>query len=204
MDPDAPHAGPGGQLGQRHQVAVVGVDTAGADEADEMEGPSPVGRPLAGRDQRGSREERPVRDGRVDARQVLEDRAPGAEVQVADFRVPHLTDRQTDIALRGAELRVRPAREQPAPSGHRRRRDRVGGRVVPDPEPVEDDQDDRARATGRGDRHAAARRARAVIPARATMPAISSGLSEAPPTRAPSIAGSARNSPIFAEVTLPP
>jgi hypothetical protein len=29
-------------------------------------------------------------------------------------------------------------------------------------------------------------------------------LSEAPPTRAPSIDGSPRNSPMFAEVTLPP
>ena len=47
-------------------------------------------------------------------------------------------------------------------------------------------------------------RAAAVIPARATMPAISSGLSEAPPMSAPSTPGSARNSPMFAEVTLPP
>jgi len=42
------------------------------------------------------------------------------------------------------------------------------------------------------------------MPARATMPAISSGLSDAPPTKAPSMAGSARNSPMFADVTLPP
>ena len=42
------------------------------------------------------------------------------------------------------------------------------------------------------------------MPARATMPAISSGLSEAPPTSAPSIDGSARNSPMLADVTLPP
>ena len=41
-------------------------------------------------------------------------------------------------------------------------------------------------------------RARAVMPARATIPAISSGLSEAPPTSAPSIDGSARNSSMFA------
>ena len=53
-------------------------------------------------------------------------------------------------------------------------------------------------------RHAAAPRAAAVRPARATIPAISSGLSEAPPTSAPSMAGSARNSAMLAEVTLPP
>ena len=45
---------------------------------------------------------------------------------------------------------------------------------------------------------AAARRAAAVRAARATIPAISSGLSDAPPTSAPSMPGSARNSPMFA------
>ena len=41
--------------------------------------------------------------------------------------------------------RVRPAREEAAPGRHRGRGDRVGGRVVADPEPVEDDEDDRPR-----------------------------------------------------------
>ena len=98
------------------------------------------------------------------------------------------------------------SRQQAAPGRHPRGRDRVGRRVAADPEPVEDDEDDRTRPVRRRRRRVTRRapRAAAVRPARATMPAISSGLSEAPPTSAPSIAGSARNSPMLAEVTLPP
>ena len=51
---------------------------------------------------------------------------------------------------------------------------------------------------------AAPARALAVSPARATIPAISSTFRLAPPTRAPSMPGSARNSPMAALVTLPP
>ncbi len=157
---------------------------------------------------------RPVGDRGIDARQVLEDRTPGPEVQVPDLRVAHLAGRQADRLLRGPERRVRPVAQERSPGRHRRGGDRVGRRVVTDPEAVEDDQDDRSRSgrrptgiggrSGRAGPHPAWRRAAAVRPARATMPAISSGLSEAPPTSAPSIAGSARNSPMLAEVTLPP
>ena len=82
----------------------------------------------------------------------------------------------------------------------------------PDAEAVEDDEDDRVAAGRRsggparpspGGR-ATARGRGAVEPARATMPAISSTFRLAPPTSAPSMAGSARNSPIAALVTLPP
>ena len=97
---------------------------------------------------------------------------------------------------------------RPRQTGIARGRDRVVGRDRADAEPVDDDEHDRARparpavtrpVTSRG-----SRRGRAVTPARPTIPAISSGLSDAPPTSAPSIAGSARNSPMFAAVTLPP
>ncbi len=96
---------------------------------------------------------------------------------------------------------MRPVAQQP-PGRHRGGRDRVGRGVIADPELVEDDEDDRARScrsvTRR--RHGPRRSDRSG----AMMPAISSGLSDAPPTSAPSIDGSARNSPMFAEVTLPP
>ena len=72
--------------------------------------------------------------------------------------------------------------------------------VGPEAEAVDDDEDDRSRATHAG----VPARAEAVSPARATMPAISSGLREAPPTRAPSISGSAKNSSMLEDVTLPP
>ena len=75
----------------------------------------------------------------------------------------------------------------------------------PDTEAVEDDEHDGSRPVrARHPAVVAASRASAVTAARATIPAISSGLSEAPPTSAPSIEGSARNSAMFAAVTLPP
>src|SRR6185369_3957223 len=134
-----------------------------------------------------------------------------AEVEMADLRVAHLPGRQPDRVLRRPEASVRPAIQHRPPVRHRRARDRVVGGIRADPEAVEDDEDDRAgpilsRAcrAGRHPTGVSASRAFAVSAARATIPAISSGLSEAPPTSAPSIAGSARNSPIAPEVTLPP
>src|SRR5687767_7214584 len=115
---------------------------------------------------------------------------------------------------------MRPTREQRAPRGHRRCGNGVTRAAVTDAEPVEDDEDDRSgsgsgsgwsgSAPGRAGRvrHLPAQparpRARAVMPARATIPAISSGLSEAPPTSAPSMDGSAKKVSMFVDVTLPP
>ena len=81
----------------------------------------------------------------------------------------------------------------------------------PDAEAVDDEQHDRARSAGPAApmirvtaRPPRGPRAAAVSAARATMPAISSTFRLAPPTSAPSMAGSARNSPMAALVTLPP
>src|SRR5436190_14781996 len=104
---------------------------------------------------------------------------------------------------------MRPVAPERPPHRHPSGRDRIRCGIAPEAEPVEDHQDDGARAPfGRSDRARALRhaavRAAAVSPARATIPAISSGLSDAPPTSAPSIEGSARNSAMFDDVTLPP
>ena len=104
----------------------------------------------AGREERRALEERAVGDGGVDPRQVLQDRPAGAEVQVADLGVAHLPRRQTDGVLGGSQRGVRPAREQAAPVRHRGGGDRVGGRVAADPEPIEDDEDDRVGDDSRG------------------------------------------------------
>ncbi len=205
VDADRGHTLSRGQLGERDEVPVVGVDAARADEADQVEPPVGPGRARAGLEERRALEERAVGDGGVDARQVLQHGPPGAEVQVAHLRVAHLAGGQPDGVFRGAERGMGPVAPQRAPGRHVRGGDGVRRGIPPDPEPVEDDQDDGAR-TRRGRlllRHAAARAA-AVSPARATIPAISSGFSDAPPTRAPSIEGSARNSAMFADVTLPP
>ena len=162
----------------------------------------------------GLTEERAIRDGGVDAWQVLEDRAARADVEVAHLAVAHLPLGQPDgrtgcVEQASAATSARSCRH----ARHRRRRDGIHRR-------------DRGRrrshrrprsTTGRGRppateapmrvltrRSSARRRACAVTAARATMPAISSTLRLAPPTSAPSMAGSARNSPAEALVTLPP
>ena len=124
--------------------------------------------------------------------------------------LPIWPGRQPDGLARGLEPRVRPAREQArARPASRAAAMASAARVGADPEAVDDDQHDRPRpAVRRHSRRASGgRRGRAragVRPARATIAAISSGLSEAPPTSAPSIAGSAMNSSMFDDVTLPP
>ena len=150
-----------GERREGDQVPVVGVDAARADEADHVERAAALERASARREERRPRVERPVGDGGIDARQVLEHRPAGPEVEVADLRVAHLAGRQPDRLLRCLERGVRPARQQAAPDRHRRGGDRVAGRVVPDPEPVEDDQDD---GSGSPVGHPASPRAPAVMP----------------------------------------
>ena len=145
MDADPRDGLASGQGDQGDQVAVVRVDAPGADEADDVERSRLPG-PAAGGQQGGTRIETPVRDRRVDPRQILEDRATGTEVQVADLGVAHLPGRQPDGVLRRAQDRVRPAGQEAAPHRHRRGGDGVRGGIPADPEFVEDDQDDRARA----------------------------------------------------------
>ena len=80
-------------------MPVVGVDAARPDQADEMEPAIGPDARAAGVEQRWPLEEGAVRDRRIDPRQVLEDRTPGAEVQVPDLRVAHLPGRQPDRVL---------------------------------------------------------------------------------------------------------
>ena len=150
-----------------------------------------------------AREERAVRDGGVDARQVLEDRPAGAEVQVADLAVAHLARPAARRRPGGLQHGVRPL----APAGARQVGIRAAaiasrGGIVPDAEAVEDDQDDRSRPAhappGRPRRSPSRGAARppAVSPARATMPAISSTFRRRHRRARRRSSGSARNSPM--------
>ena len=207
LDPHVPDALTGSERHERDEMAIVGMDATGTDQADDVEPPVVACGPPAGFEERGALGEAAIRDRGVDPREILQDGFPRTEVEVTDLRVAHLSGRQADRALGCTQDRVRPALEEPAPDWHVGRADRVDRRVMPDAEPVEHDEDDRPRTgsvLGGQRAHCAAPRARAVIPARATIPAISSGLSDAPPTSAPSMAGSEKNSSMFAEVTLPP
>ena len=189
-----------------YQVAIVGVNAARTDQADEMQPPVRPGCPKAGVNEGRTHRKAAVRDRGIDPGQVLEDRATGPEVEVTDLGIAHLPGRQSDGVLGCPERGVRPVAQETTPDGHVGGGDGVGGRVATDPEPVEHDQDDGSWPGNSAmlRRHPVEPRAAAVTPARATIPAISSGLSNAPPTRAPSIDGSAMNSSIAADVTLPP
>ena len=190
-------------------MPVVGVDAARPDQADQVE---PATGPRGPRRRRrrgpaGSKNEPSAIAASIRGRSWRTGR-PAPEVQVPDLRVAHLAGRQADGLLGGPErwraATARAGRARSA-SGPRRWRRRAGR--CPMPEPVEDHEDDRrgrvAVARGRVRPSpvgvAVGARAAAVSPARATIPAISSGLSEAPPTRAPSIEGSARNSAMLAD-----
>ncbi len=74
-----------GQVGQRHEMAIVGVDAARSDEADHAQDAPRLARSGTGREEGGTFEERAVGDGRIDPRQVLEDRATRAEVEMSDL-----------------------------------------------------------------------------------------------------------------------
>ena len=114
MDAHGRDAEPRGELHERDEVAVVGVDAAGADQPDGVQ-PARLLRTLAGREERRPGEERAVGDRGVDPRQVLEDRAARAEVEVADLGVAHLPLGQPHGVLGRAQDRVR-ARRRPAPA----------------------------------------------------------------------------------------
>ena len=144
VDADALHTLAGGQLGHADQMAVVGVDAAGPDQADQVEGVAGLLRPSAQLEQNGPGEEATGRDGLVDPRQVLQDRLAGAEVEMADLGVAHLALGQADETFGRLQGAVRPALQEGVPVRHAGLCDGVDGRVVADAEAVEDDQDDRA------------------------------------------------------------
>ena len=120
---------------------------------------------------------------------------------MADLAVAHLAGWQSDRLARGLQAAVGPGVDERTPGGHPGCGDGVCLRPAAEAEAVEHEEDDR---TGAPLGHEAARRAWAVRAARATMPAISSTLRLAPPTRAPSNSGSAMNASMVALVTLPP
>ena len=88
----------------------------------------------------------------VDARQVLQHDAAGADIGVADLGIAHLAVGQPDIVLARIELGVRPAAHQLVPDRRLRLVDRVVGAVRPLAPAVEDAQHDRFRAGSHGSR----------------------------------------------------
>ena len=195
-----------------HRMTIGGMHATGADEADEMQPDARRSSGLHGLEQRRVAREGSALDLRVDARQILQDRTSRAKVEVADLTVAHLTDRKPNGLFARCQLRVRPSLLQLMPSRHRGTGDGITVWVRADAEPIDDHEHDwprplQRRLLGLGGTQApdvASLRAAAVKPARATMPDISSTFRLAPPTSAPSIDASARNSSMEVLVTEPP
>ncbi len=136
-------------------------------------------------DERRVLEERAVLDRLVHAHQVLEGHASGADREMSDLRVPHLPGRKADRLPGGLEGRVRVLGPQAVEGRRVGELDRVPGPGRGEAPAVQDDE--------RYEREAA----RQIAPNDSTS-------SEAPPTSAPSTAGSARISAAFSGLTDPP
>src|SRR5207244_453143 len=96
--------------------------------------------------QHGMREELAVLDHQIDARDVHVNDAAGADVEMPDLAVSHLSFRQADERPAGMNQRIGIFAEKPVIRRLARQRDGVGlglGTVSPT---VEDDEDERIRA----------------------------------------------------------
>ena len=136
---------------------------------------------------------RTVGNGVGDARKILKHDTARADIRVADLTVAHLSVRQTDVQPGGRELRVRPALQEAV---HHRRFGHIDGvaRIrLADAVAVEDDQCDFPVA-----------HSQAPCAVAAMIFEKSTGLSDAPPMRPPSMSGCARSSAALPAFIEPP
>jgi hypothetical protein len=77
-------------------MAIVGMNAAGTDQADDVEPTARPRRSITGVDEGRPSEERAVSDGSVDPRKVLQHRSARPEVEMADLGVAHLAVRQAN------------------------------------------------------------------------------------------------------------
>ncbi len=142
---DGVHADPldtrlGGDPEKRVQVPKMAVHASRRMKSDEMEGPAA----LQGPGQRVAEDGIPLQgsvlDGAVDLREVLIDDPPGAEVEMADLGVSHLSRGEPDRFPPRDERRVRAVAHQGIHDGRARHRHGVSVRAWIQAPPVQDDQ----------------------------------------------------------------
>ena len=157
-----------------------------------------------------------VLDGVVNARELLEDDAAGADVEVADLGVAHLTVGQADVLAGSTEGGVRIVRIQAVDKGRVGRAHGVVGALGRQTEAVHDDEQCRKVAVSHGEfspskkngpqRLSAAARLQDGYYSAAftTISEKSAALRDAPPTRAPSTSGLATSSAMLPGLAEPP
>ena len=173
-------------------VPDVTVHTAVRQQAEDVQGLA-VRRVIKGSSIDRILKKRPVLNGLCDARQILKHNAAGADIRVADLAVAHLAVRQADIQPGGGQLRVRPTLQEAV---HDRGLGHVNGVAVirfADAVAVEDDECDFPVA-----------HSQAPCAVAATIFEKSTGLSDAPPIRPPSISGWASSSAALPAFMEPP
>ncbi len=142
VDEDAGELVLRGETQERVEVALVRVDAAVGEQAEEMEGAVVLCGEVDGLEQDGIGVEGAVGDGGVDAGDVHADDAAGAEVEVADLGVAHLAVGQADEVVAGADESVGVVDEELVVDGLAGESDGVAvglGAVAP---AVEDGEDD--------------------------------------------------------------
>ncbi len=127
----------GGQCCDGDGVPVDRVDAPRPEQADQMQS-VPAG-PVHGLQQHRVARQGAIRHGGVDARQVLEDRPPGPDVEVTNLAVTHLSGGQPNRFARRLQQGMRPCGQQPPPDGHMCLSDCVVGRTIARAKAVDDD-----------------------------------------------------------------
>lgn len=94
------------QFDHRHHVLIVGMHTAVAQQTEQVQGAAGALGCRTGREQHLVAKEVAVFDRGPDAHQVLHHHAPGTEIQVSDFAVPHLSVGRAHSPPRCAEQRT--------------------------------------------------------------------------------------------------
>ena len=141
MDGDGGHPVADPELDAGQQVPVEGVDPAGAQQPDQVEGPA--GLPQAGAQlyQRGKLIEFTRLDALGDADQILGDHPAGADVEMADLAVPHLALGEADGEAAGVEQGAGKASPEPVPDRGGGQLDGVSFALAPVPPAVQNHQD---------------------------------------------------------------
>jgi hypothetical protein len=135
---------PGQHLREGDGMVLVGVDAAGRDQPEEVAGAAGLPQLCdeTGLIKRGR--DAPVRDGLIDAGEVLHDHAAGAQVQMPHLGVAHLALGKADIEPGGAEEGMRRARPQPVEIRRLGLQDRIVLRVLAPAPAIENYQHRRA------------------------------------------------------------
>ena len=183
---------PAGEDEQRAKVVDVRVDSAVRDEPEEVHGAGSLLRAAKRPPKRLVLEDRAVLDGAGHADEILVQDPPRPDREVPHLGVAHLPFGEPHRRSRGGQPGRRVRRHEMVEYRGLRELDGIPRPRWRDPPAVEHDERDKRR------------RRRAHVTAARQIAANDSGSSEAPPTRAPSIALWAMSSAAFSGFTDPP